>query len=691
GNPVIVIPARVARLIDQLIALDPAFADWWNRLLRHEHDFHLGEHPEHDGHHHDNHAAALVAELRAAATGFGLVRPAGPLAAARPAKAPSRVRGWVGGLSRRADPHADAARIHRLLTDGHHRGWMRVAELADELGFSPERVLAAAGAHPLLVAATAPGRPFVAALGPAPSRHGFVPGTHRGRPELTLAGDGGVLVLGGRLNRMRGRGELGNLLWRLERQAAEFLLDPAPGAIYRVLAQGWQAGAAPVATAGDLALYRFEFDRPVAALPGTAETTTETTTALDVLTWSAGPGRRMVLSVYPVRPDAPHGPIFDTAGADPTTATVRVVTSTDKHASGVVARAARPVPGGWRVRVLGARHTVAGLRPEQVLVNGFPARSWIEDGPADLALIEVEIPASAGLAEVFGRQVGVRADPVRVGEPLGLFSFPSRLAVAVQAPVWAVADGLLGVATVAGPGGMSGGWLIDEQGRLAGIGSYASNRDALLYAVDNTRVSAFLERANAALDGGAVADGVSDAHLAVFAEVARELLPNARPLGRGELPFSSRAPPVKVLSAKRVRAALIDKGLTEAEAQHLIDGLVAFGWKDGAVVMLDNRVAELAAIAAWLPAGWFDALLDHEQGHLDGHWDTAGTTAHDHDAQPLVNGWRAAQNARNQANTPRQRSRDDLREAVRLADEALAAAGNTAAARADRDRAVKDA
>ncbi|WP_211261654.1 helix-turn-helix domain-containing protein [Pseudonocardia acaciae] len=73
GNPVIVIPARVARLIDRLIALDPAFADWWNRLLRHEHDFHLGEHPEHDGEHHDNHAAALVAELRAAAASVGLL------------------------------------------------------------------------------------------------------------------------------------------------------------------------------------------------------------------------------------------------------------------------------------------------------------------------------------------------------------------------------------------------------------------------------------------------------------------------------------------------------------------------------------------------------------------------------------------------------------------------------------------
>lgn len=61
---VIVVPGRVARIVEQLIAADPEFADWWARLLRHELDFHI-DGDEHTGHRHDTHAADLAREYDA--------------------------------------------------------------------------------------------------------------------------------------------------------------------------------------------------------------------------------------------------------------------------------------------------------------------------------------------------------------------------------------------------------------------------------------------------------------------------------------------------------------------------------------------------------------------------------------------------------------------------------------------------
>ncbi|TWF80269.1 serine/threonine protein phosphatase PrpC [Pseudonocardia hierapolitana] len=65
GDGVIVVPAAVAALVDRLVGLDAGFAAWWERLLRHEWEFHLAG-DEHTGDRHDQHAAALVDELRAA-------------------------------------------------------------------------------------------------------------------------------------------------------------------------------------------------------------------------------------------------------------------------------------------------------------------------------------------------------------------------------------------------------------------------------------------------------------------------------------------------------------------------------------------------------------------------------------------------------------------------------------------------
>ncbi len=67
---VIVVPARVARVVEALIAADPAFAEWWARLLHHELDFHI-DGDEHTGDRHDLHAAALAAEYEAQWRGRG--------------------------------------------------------------------------------------------------------------------------------------------------------------------------------------------------------------------------------------------------------------------------------------------------------------------------------------------------------------------------------------------------------------------------------------------------------------------------------------------------------------------------------------------------------------------------------------------------------------------------------------------
>ncbi|WP_211241183.1 sulfite exporter TauE/SafE family protein [Pseudonocardia spinosispora] len=65
GTSVILVPARVAALVNRLIDADPTFLEWWLDLLRHEWEFHL-DGDEHTGHRHDRHAAALVTRLRAA-------------------------------------------------------------------------------------------------------------------------------------------------------------------------------------------------------------------------------------------------------------------------------------------------------------------------------------------------------------------------------------------------------------------------------------------------------------------------------------------------------------------------------------------------------------------------------------------------------------------------------------------------
>ncbi|WP_037070459.1 hypothetical protein, partial [Pseudonocardia acaciae] len=591
GNPVIVIPARVARLIDRLIGLNPDFADWWDRLLRHEHDFHLGEHPEHDGHRHDEHAAGLVAELKAATVvpvafdGHG-----NPVALDTATRA--ALRELLDGLDERGQVFRQEGRPgHWLSNRDDYAIAVGDAELAD--------LLARAG-------------------------RGTITVTH-----LIDLAHGRVVVSTDTASRLMDRLPAGSHA-ALARVVAHQAGNPAatpeqawqgldPVEVYTGLLMG-QIGAA------DTLIMTWEYlVETLAEQPETADTeiAAQATSGLDQA--------EKILDTI--------GEFLGHTGTDTGDLDTRHAAATELLATlrgqlATVAEAQRRYAGlttEQRAQVIDDDAVVGGYQGILDTLTGDPAQRREQ-------LLDL-MDTDAG--EIAGQLAGIRAD----------------LAALPQIPV--VTD----LITTAEQ-------LQARYERLHGDESGEHGEH-----------------------GGAVADGVSDAHLAVFGKVAKALAPNARPLGRSELPFGARDPPVRVLSAKKVRAALVKEGLTKAEAQDLIDRMVAFGWKDGAVVMLDNRVAELAAIAAWLD-GWFDELLNHEQGHLDGHWDTAGKADHDHDAQPLVNRWRAAQQARDQAaqdRKPRRQARRALREAVRLADEALAAAGNTAAARADRDRAVKDA
>jgi hypothetical protein len=60
-----VITRKTAEQIAARFAVQPRRVQrWWNRLLRHEVRFHLGEHPEHAGPRHDAHAARIAAAWR---------------------------------------------------------------------------------------------------------------------------------------------------------------------------------------------------------------------------------------------------------------------------------------------------------------------------------------------------------------------------------------------------------------------------------------------------------------------------------------------------------------------------------------------------------------------------------------------------------------------------------------------------
>jgi serine/threonine protein phosphatase PrpC/pSer/pThr/pTyr-binding forkhead associated (FHA) protein len=87
---VVVITREMAERIAARYALDPeGVQTWWDRLLGHEQEFHLGEHPEHTGPRHDAHAAPIAAAWLAWRGGAaGIRKPHGS----------GLERWWVGGL-----------------------------------------------------------------------------------------------------------------------------------------------------------------------------------------------------------------------------------------------------------------------------------------------------------------------------------------------------------------------------------------------------------------------------------------------------------------------------------------------------------------------------------------------------------------------------------------------------------------
>ncbi|MDT7771212.1 MAG: Trypsin-like peptidase domain, partial [Pseudonocardiales bacterium] len=128
---------------------------------------------------------------------------------------------------------------------------------------------------------------------------------------------------------------------------------------------------------------------------------------------------------------------------------------------------------------------------------------------------------------------------------------------------------------------------------------------------------------------GPVADGgVTDRELAAFVGVAPQLFGLGRPLRAGELPFSGRGPPWRVVDAARARPLLVEAGLGRLPATMVAFAAPVPGVGD-VVFVFEHTVAELAELAPALPADFFTRLEAHELGHLAVGWAGAG---HDTDA-----------------------------------------------------------
>ena len=79
---------------------------------------------------------------------------------------------------------------------------------------------------------------------------------------------------------------------------------------YALLARAWRISGGPLARDGELTEYRVDFGTPLARLPWDNDTPAS---VIDLLTWNLGGGRELLLTPYPLRSGAPHGPAFTPA------------------------------------------------------------------------------------------------------------------------------------------------------------------------------------------------------------------------------------------------------------------------------------------------------------------------------------------------------------------------------------------
>jgi DNA-binding HxlR family transcriptional regulator len=137
---------------------------------------------------------------------------------------------------------------------------------------------------------------------------------------------------------------------------------------------------------------------------------------------------------------------------------------------------------------------------------------------------------------------------------------------------------------------------------------------------------------------------LTDAEAETFAGLLDRLVTEARFSGDGPTGLGARGPPLVLLDPGAARPVLAEAGL----AADLPERLVAFAWTHpslGPVLVLFAPVAiEIADLLALglLDQAWWEAVVDHERGHHNGHWRRVGDQAHRDHGGALLAAWRAA-------------------------------------------------
>ena len=526
---VIVVPARVARSVEELIGADPAFADWWARLLLHELEFPI-DGDEHIGDRHDSHAADLAAEYVDARSFVAA----------------------VGGMSR-ATRHVVEALLPVLAEQGHLRP---LAEVNPLWPFGAPR-------RPVLVLEVESAGALLDGLGDALGRLVVLGWRARGAlvvtqgmldeiedhlaagrlaedfwPELDGAarpeaaerlverlefarGFGTDLSAAGEVGFTAARAADGQPVWRLDTtfgtvvitgeqlsRDGNVVLSPAANAVAALVAgaRWWLPAALPqsdrparllemVATAtrsapialqesGGLRVARVRFDEPVAVLQWQGGVRTRD---VELVTWQADAGRHLLVGFYPVAQDSPAGLV----DPDLLAASRRgVVAIRDENGyivgtGWVVEAATESSPARLRTAYHVAELISAGYTVDR-LAGGRSAITEVRSVPlagyADLAELATAAqdyldlgPSSARLptldvAEftVWGLDrpaVPVRGSPVAPGELLTFIGFPRGIGLISRGPVASARRGLLETIAMLG-GGASGGPGFDAQGRV---------------------------------------------------------------------------------------------------------------------------------------------------------------------------------------------------------------------------------
>jgi amidohydrolase len=305
--------------------------------------------------------------------------------------------------------------------------------------------------------------------------------------------------------------------------------------------------------------------------------------------------------------------------------TVTVVTSLGTFAGKVLPQ---PRPGEF-VRWLGTHGVAPGLRDDGL-------RRMAKE--VDLAIVRIDDPRLRDVridrprfrAAAVGAEVVVAGFPVTsIPSPDGLRETRGELVIASVATVQGFegAIAIVGGASSMGSGSSGGpvgpivaaGTALEVFGIVV-AGKFGPDGSTVVAnaVIDGVVADAFVAASHLdGVGGGFGAVGTLDAvGVEALARIAPQLRALGRPLGAEELPFSGRGPPKVVVDANNRQ---VRKLLAGADLSRAAEMVLAFASIDG-VLLFEDRVAELAELAPYLPADFWDRLDAHEQRHLDEHW-----------------------------------------------------------------------